>query len=433
MRRVKRFYNVLINTLVANVTTSYLWYALTFWVYLETRSVVMTALIGGSYMILVALTSMFFGTLVDKSRKKTIMTISSIVTLIGYVLGGVAYMMFSKDELLSAQHPAFWLMLTPILVGAVVESMRNIALSTSVTILVPKAKRAQANGLVGIVTGLAFLVTSVFSGLSIGQLGMGWTMVIAIALTLVTLIHLGFVKIPEEDVFHDPELASKQVDFRGGLAAIAAVPGLIMLVFFSTFNNLIGGVFMALMDAYGLTLFSVEAWGIMLAIASTGFIIGGMVIGKIGLGTNPLRTLLLVCVGMAVVGMVFGLREWGWLYVAGMAVYFFLAPAAEAAEQTIIQRVVPLRSQGRVFGFSQTLEAAATPITAFAIGPLAQYVFIPYMNGEGEKQMAWLLGYGDARGIALVFIVASLIMFFGALLAFRTRAYGLLSKHYAEN
>ncbi len=44
------------------------------------------------------------------------------------------------------------------------------------------------------------------------------------------------------------------------------------MIFFAMMNNFIGGVFMSLMDAYGLSLVSVEVWGIMLAVTSTGFI-----------------------------------------------------------------------------------------------------------------------------------------------------------------
>ena len=39
----RTFAQILVNTAVANVTTSFLWFALTFWVYLETRSVLATA------------------------------------------------------------------------------------------------------------------------------------------------------------------------------------------------------------------------------------------------------------------------------------------------------------------------------------------------------------------------------------------------------
>ena len=70
----------------------------------------------------------------------------------------------------------FWIFSGIILFGAVIENMRNIALSTTVTLLVPEERHANANGMVGTVQGLAFLVTSVFSGLSIGLLGMGWTL-----------------------------------------------------------------------------------------------------------------------------------------------------------------------------------------------------------------------------------------------------------------
>ena len=40
--RSRTFAGILVNTALANITTSYLWFALTFWVYLETRNVIAT-------------------------------------------------------------------------------------------------------------------------------------------------------------------------------------------------------------------------------------------------------------------------------------------------------------------------------------------------------------------------------------------------------
>lgn len=430
---MKKFYNVLANTLIANVTTSFLWFALTFWVYLETQSVLATAIIGGSYMLLVAVFSLFFGTIVDHNKKKKVMLVSSIITFIAYAVAGTLYFLFPKEDLVDWGSIVFWFFAGIILIGGVVENMRNIALSTTVTLLVPKKDHAKANGLVGAVQGVAFLVTSVFSGLSIGFLGMGWTLVIAIVLTGVALIHLFFVDIPEDEILHDPALTSNKIDIKGSIAAIRVVPGLIALIIFSTFNNLIGGVFIALMDPYGLTLFSVQVWGIVLGITSTGFIVGGLIVAKKGLGKNPLRTLLLVNVAAGVIGMLFTIREFWLLYVVGIFIYMTLIPAAEAAEQTIIQRVVPFKRQGRVFGFAQSIEAAAAPITAFLIGPLAQFWLIPFMNSpRGDAELGWLLGAGDARGIALIFFIAGFMGVVIALLAFRTKAYALLSSVYQK-
>ncbi|MEE2814115.1 MAG: hypothetical protein VYC96_00400 [Actinomycetota bacterium] len=240
------FLHVLVNTAAANITTSYLWFALTFWVYL-------------------------------------------------------------------------------------------------VTLLVPEERHANANGLVGTVQGIAFIITSVFSGLSVGPLGMGWTLLIAIVATVIAGAHLLLLRIPEEQ---PAASVGRGVDLRGAITAVRLAPGLFALIIFSTFNNLIGGVYIALMDPYGLTLFSVEAWG-------------------------------------------------------------------------------------TVFGFAAAFESAAAPITAFLIAPIAEFWVIPYMETpSGQQTWGWLLGDGEARGIALVFVFAGLAMVVIALLAFVTRSYRLITEQY---
>jgi DHA3 family multidrug efflux protein-like MFS transporter len=55
-------------------------------------------------------------------------------------------------------------------------------------------------------------------------------------------------------------------------------------------------------------------------------------------------------------------REWAWLYIAGIWCYLVLVPVVEAAEQKVIQQVVPLQRQGRVFGFAMPFESAAAPV-----------------------------------------------------------------------
>ncbi|WP_337005396.1 MULTISPECIES: MFS transporter [unclassified Microbacterium] len=428
----RAFANVLINTLIANVTTSFLWFALTFWVYVETRSVLATGIIGGAYMLFIAFFAMAFGTIVDRNRKHTVMVISSVISALAFLVAGVLYVWQPEAALLDLGGPWFWLFSGVILFGGVIEQLRNIALSTTVTLLIPEERRAIANGLVGTVQGIAFLVTSVFSGLSIGFLGMGWTLVIAIGAMGLTFAHLLFIRIPEGAPEPDPD-ASSALDFRGSVRAIRLAPGLFALIIFSTFNNLIGGVYLALMDPYGLTLFDAQTWGFALAFASTGFLIGGGLVAKFGLGPKPMRTMLLVVIAMGLLGAVFMLREWWPLYVVGMWVYMALVPPVEAAEQTVIQKVVPFERQGRVFGVAAAMEAAAAPITAFLIAPLAEFLIIPYMNtAEGEQQWGWLLGEGEARGIALICLFAGLIMVVVATLAFFTRSYRKLTELYAQ-
>ncbi len=431
-QRSRTFTGILVNTALANITTSYLWFALTFWVYLETRNVIATGVIGGAYMLLIALSSISFGTFVDRYRKLAVMRFAAAFTMVMFVLSGVMFLLTPEPALLDLAQPWFWIFTMIILIGAVVENMRNIALSTTVTILIEPDRRANANGLVGMVQGLMFIVTSVLSGLSVGLLGMGWTVVVALVLTALAFAHLLTLRLPEE-VKAAASDAQGGFDLRGSWAAVMAISGLFALILFSTFNNFIGGVYMALMDPYGLEMFSVEMWGVVFAIGATGFIVGGALIGKFGLGSNPLRTMLIAVALMGLLGAVFTLREWAWLYIVGIWLYMALVPVVEAAEQTVIQKVVPLPRQGRVFGFAMAFESAAAPITAFLIAPIAQFWIIPYArSSEGARQLEPLLGEGISRGIALVFLVAGIIMILVALIAFLTPVYRRVSASYAQ-
>lgn len=428
---MKQFYAVLANNLVSNVTNGYLWFALVFWLYLATQSVLVTGLLGGAYMLLASGASLVFGAFVDRHHKKSVMLLANVVAAAAFSLGGAVYWLGLRGESASASDPVLWLFGVLILIGAVIGNMRNVALSTTVTLMVPAAERDKANGMVGAVNGVGFIVTSVVSGLSIGLLGMGWTLVIATVLMLLATLHMWRLDIPEKEIVHDPELANKLIDIKGGWAAIMAVPGLVGLVIFAVFNNLIGGAYMALMDPYGLTLFSVEQWGIVFGLCGTGFVIGGLLAGKFGLGKRPLRTLLLVNLIVAVIGMMFTIREAGWLLVVGAWLYMVCVPFAEAAEQTVLQKVVPFKKQGRVFGLAGALESATAPITAFLIAPLAEFFIIPaFRHPDVQAQWSWLLGTGQMRGVAVVFLLAGALLIGLVLVAFRSRSYRLLAESY---
>ena len=431
MNQMRTFHLLVVNTLVASVTNNFLWFALTFWVYLETRSVLATAVIGGGYMLLLAVSGIVVGTFVDQHRRRTSMLLSSALTLAAFVLAGIVYLTAPSGALQDLGQPAFWAFITLVLAGAIAGNLRTVALATTVTLLVPEDGRDRANGLVGTANGVAFALTSVFSGLAVGLLGMGWCVAISIALSALTAAHLLTIHI-DEPAPEPREGGPQVIDLRGAIHAVRLVPGLLALLLFTTFNNFLAGVFMALMDPYGLTLVSVEAWGTLLAITSFGFIVGGVLVARRGLGRNPVRTLLLVNVVLWTITILFPIRSEVLPLAIGFFLYMLLIPVAEASEQTVIQKVVPFTEQGRVFGFAQSLETAAAPITAFLIGPIAQFWVIPAMTDGALADLigSWF-GTGPARAMALIFIVAGTIGLLVTLAALRSRPYRELSSRYA--
>ena len=429
------FYHILGNNLVANITNYTVWFAVTFWVYLETRSVFATGMIAGIYLVLTAAFGIWFGSLVDHYAKRLVMLGSSLVSLVLYAIGLVVYLLTPEPAFTSVSSIALWALIVAVMLGVIAGNIRSIALPTLVTVLIPEDRRDRANGLIGMVSGIGFLTTSVISGFLVAFGGMLAVLLLALGLTVAVLVHLWFVEVdegravPSADALAEP----RQVDIAGTIVVIAAVPGLFALIFFATFNNFLGGIFMALLDAYGLSLVPVQVWGLLFGVLSTAFIASGLIIARTGLGRNPLKMLMMVNVITWSVCCVFTIQPSIWLLVAGCFVWMFLSPWAEAAEHTTLQKVVPLDRQGRVFGFAQSVEQAASPLTAFLIGPFTEFVVIPFMtDGAGAQTIGGWFGTGPARGMALVFTVSGLVGLIVTIIAFNSKYYRQLSAAYAR-
>ncbi len=429
---MKTFYSLLVNNGIAVVTNFTVWFAITFYVFLETQSVFATGTIAGTYLVLTAACAMWFGGIVDHHKKKTVMLVSSLGSAFFYGVSAITFFLAPEGSLKSVASLWFWAFVFPLMAGVIAGNLRSIAMPTIVTLLVPEEKRAKANGLVGMIWGMAFGTVSVISGLLIAYAGFEGVYAVALALTILSLVHLFFIRVPEEGIAH-LEDGPKKLDLKGTYALIAGVPGLIALILFTTFNNFIGGAFMALMDPYGLSLVSVEKWGFILGALSFSFMLGGVLISKFGLGKNPLRSMMIANLVIGVTCVFFTIQPWLWLFIAGMFVYMCVAPYIEASEQTVIQKVVPYERQGRVFGFAQSVEQMASPIMAFLIAPLTQFIIIPFMtDGAGADLIGSWFGIGPARGIALVFTLAGIVSILVTALAFNSRSYKVLSKRYQE-
>ena len=106
------FRHLLVNTLVSGVTSSFLWFALTFWVYLETHSVVATGVIGGAFGLASAAIGPAFGTYVDHHRKKDAMVLATTTSAACFAVATVVFLAVDPDQLLQLDAPWFWILVT---------------------------------------------------------------------------------------------------------------------------------------------------------------------------------------------------------------------------------------------------------------------------------------------------------------------------------
>jgi len=389
--------------------------------------------IGGIYLVIVALTGFWFGSFVDRNKKKHAMLASSVATLLLFVVGFLMYQFAPSGVFASVGSLYLWFFATALLCGVIAGLVYFIAIPTLITELIPADRRDKANGLFSTATGISFGINSVASGLILGFGGMFWVLIAGIVLTLLSIVYLAFIPLSEEKLVRTETEKREKSGIRETIGLMKSIPGLFALIFFSTFNNLLAGVFFALMDAYGLELVSVQSWGVLWGALSPAFIIGGLIVSKKGLGKNPLRTLFLAVMVIWVNAIFFAIQPSIILLSVGIAIWLSLFPVIQAAEQTIIQKVVSQNHQGRVFGFSRSLEQSIAPLTAFLIGPVAQLIFIPFMTaGAGVQLIGGWFGTGVGRGIALVFIISGIIGLIITIIAMRLHAYKLLTKRYME-
>ena len=89
--RIATFVHLLVNTLLVSVINFTVWFAVTFWVFLETKSVLATGMVAGIFLVTTALSGIWFGSLVDHYRKKTVMQVSALVSLVFYAVAFTLY------------------------------------------------------------------------------------------------------------------------------------------------------------------------------------------------------------------------------------------------------------------------------------------------------------------------------------------------------
>lgn len=134
----KLFPHILANSAIAGFTNMLLWFAITFWSYLETHSVFVTGMLGGMYLIFNLFGGIWFGSLVDHNKKRSVMLGSSMTSLFFYVLAGMILLTVPTSMWSNMGNLWFWIFILVSLLGILVGNIRMIALSTMVTLLIPE-------------------------------------------------------------------------------------------------------------------------------------------------------------------------------------------------------------------------------------------------------------------------------------------------------
>src|SRR3546814_17150306 len=140
------FHHLLANNLIANITNFTVWFALTFWTFLETQSVFATGMIAGIYLVLTAMLGIWFGSLVDHHGKRNMMLVSSVASLILYAAALGGFLLDPDLRGADVRSITHWLFILVSMLAVIVGHIRMIALPTPVPFLVPAAPNRNRRG-----------------------------------------------------------------------------------------------------------------------------------------------------------------------------------------------------------------------------------------------------------------------------------------------
>ena len=118
------------------MTSTFLWFAVTFWVYLETRSVVATGVIGAAFGLSSALLGPAFGTFVDRHRKHWRWSSPRPCRRCASSPPPSSFLLVDAEACSTSVVRGSGSLIGLTLLGSVTGQLRSIALSTCVTLLV---------------------------------------------------------------------------------------------------------------------------------------------------------------------------------------------------------------------------------------------------------------------------------------------------------
>src|SRR5690349_6693563 len=124
------FHQILANNLVANVTNFTVWFAVTFWVFLETQSVFATGMIGGIYLVLTASLGIWLGSVVDHNPKRLVMVGSSAVSFVLYLIATMVLLLAPEGAMQDVGSVWLWAFVLLVMIGVIGGNARMIAIAT---------------------------------------------------------------------------------------------------------------------------------------------------------------------------------------------------------------------------------------------------------------------------------------------------------------
>jgi DHA3 family macrolide efflux protein-like MFS transporter len=314
-----------------------------------------------------------------------------------------------------------WHFYLPLAMGSAFATFRSLAFSTSTVLLVPKQHLGRANGLNELALSVGQLLGPAVAGVLVVKLGLQGVLLIDLSTFCFVISVLLLVRIPrpEQDATTRPANRTLWADITLGWEFIRARPGLIGMLLFLTLVNLCTSMVTILFTPLVLSFADPQTLGWVVTCSGLGMLAGGLVMGAWGGPKRRIRGILGFNLLAGVALLAAALPASAVVVAGGAFVFMSTIPMVMGCSNAIWQSKVPPAVQGRVFAMRRMMALTAPPVGALFAGPLADTFFEPWMASGGALADSFgrVLGTGDGRGIALLYVTLGALLWVNVLVA----------------
>jgi MFS family permease len=402
---MRTFFTIWSGQLISLLGSQLTGFALGVWVYSQTKSVMMLALVQVAQQAPYVLLSPLAGVLSDRWNRRTAMIVSDAGAGLSVLAIAILYL---------THHLQFWMVIPINLWMASFNTLMWPALTASVTLLVPKKQFGRANGFVQLGEALPQIAGPALAGMLYVAIQIGNMALIDFATyAFSVLLMLFFVRIPSPPRTQEGTDAKGSVwkEMRFGWDYIVARKGLLALLLFFLVSNFLSGVMSPLIVPLILDNWDATTLGFLSTLMGVGMLAGTLVMSAWGGGKRKIFTLL----GAGLLGGLFlsavGLRVLLPLIAVCGVGLMFCAPFMNACSQAIWQSKVAPDVQGRVFAVRRTIAWSSGIIAPLLAAPLADRVFKPAMTAGGSLAplLGPIFGVGASRGVGVLITIVGLL------------------------
>jgi DHA3 family macrolide efflux protein-like MFS transporter len=408
------FFIVWLGQIVSILASGMTQFALTIWMYEQTKSAFALGLMQVFYITPFLIISPIAGVMVDRYNRKLMMMISDLAAGLGTL---AILVLWSQGAL------EFWMLYVEAMLLGVGNAFQWPAYSAAISVMIPKEQYGRANGLMSLMEAGPGVFAPLLAGALLPIVGLSGILLFDVATFLLAIGALLIVHIPQpkRTVEGQKESGNFLREAAYGFTYIFERPSLLALQLVFLVANLFSGIGFTLLAPMVLarTESSGVALGAVLTAGAVGGVIGGIAISVWG---GLKRRVHGVLGGWIITGISFSLLGTGKTLQVWVPVMLFSAligPLINASNQTIWQAKVAPDVQGRVFSARRLIAWSTTPIAPIIAGSLADFWLEPAMTSSTRLAAVFGPWFGTTAGAGM-----GLLIFFCGIGAALTGAAG---------